>query len=519
MRQLRGVQLRNLTADSATIASTRPRSSTQDDDRLDTSWQTASKQRTAGITTPPPKHVPHSSLDLAGSSSPLGRPGLQQQNRRISFLRAGAIYHNDPVRTQRKLDRVINTQLLNSFFSLHAHDAEETLLYISEVARHTMNPSYQSFDLDNALAFTSVHLQVWIRGSTDSNDKPFHRLLDLDIWLAKLRYMGTSLTTFRFAFASNTLILRLSDGYYTLNDSQILPPTLPKQLSESATTRRQRQTYSYEILLQMTQIESVILETQFAAIKVKEKLTAASTATASALLRITRAEVRARVNRTKSLLMETQESLHSLQKTSEKLREAISDRRKMHSAAQLRLKSSKFCELDRTQRLSAAQSELESVKISLRSARQRICHDLQLIYPVTATTIRDIPLPNSDFTPSDLDKAKISASLGYTAHFVYLLGQYLAVPFRYPIQPISSVSLIRDPISIMSGSRTFPLYITANSAVDSSHRFNYGVFLLNKDIEQLVQEQHRTFLQLTDLRMTLPNLKILLDYITASIEI
>ena len=514
------MQLRNLTADSATIAFTRPRSSTQDDDTLDTSWQTASKQRQAGtMTTPPPKHVPHSSLDLAGSSSPFDRPGLQHQNRRISFLRAGAIYHNDPVHTQRKLDRVINTQLLNSFFSLHAHDAEDTLLYISEIARHTMNPIYQSFDLDNALAFTSVRLQVWLRGSTESNEKPFHRLMDLDIWLAKLRYMGTSLTTFRFAFASNTLILRLSDGYYTPNDSQILPPSLPKQLFELATTRRQRQTYSYETLLQMTQIESVILETQFAAIKVKEKAIAASTATASALLRITRAEVRARVNRTRSLLMEAQRSLQSQQMTSEKLREAISDRRKMHSTVQLRLKSSKFCDLDRTQQLAAAQSKLESVKLSLRSARQRICHDLQLIYPITATTVLDIPLPNSDFTPSDLDKPGISASLGYTAHFVYLLGQYLAVPLRYPIQPISSVSLIRDPISIMNGSRTFPLYITTSSAVDSSHRFNYGVFLLNKNIEQLVQEQHCTSLQLTDLRMTLPNLKILLDYITASIVI
>jgi hypothetical protein len=55
------------------------------------------------------------------------------------------------------------------------------------------------------------------------------------------------------------------------------------------------------------------------------------------------------------------------------------------------------------------------------------------------------------------------------------------------------------------------------------HRFDYGVFLLNKDIEQvahvkvvLIQLMNSQVLHVMDLRSTLANLKYLLLYITAT---
>lgn len=69
-----------------------------------------------------------------------------------------------------------------------------------------------------------------------------------------------------------------------------------------------------------------------------------------------------------------------------------------------------------------------------------------------AFTIRGIYLPNTEF--EDQNDEEIAAALGYTAHLVYLLSFYLGVYLRYPIQPMGSDSFIRDPISIIQGSRT-----------------------------------------------------------------
>jgi UV radiation resistance-associated gene protein len=45
-------------------------------------------------------------------------------------------------------------------------------------------------------------------------------------------------------------------------------------------------------------------------------------------------------------------------------------------------------------------------------------------------------------------------ALGWTAHLVYLLAGYLRVSLRYPVQPVGGRSIIRDPVSVMSGSRS-----------------------------------------------------------------
>jgi hypothetical protein len=60
----------------------------------------------------------------------------------------------------------------------------------------------------------------------------------------------------------------------------------------------------------------------------------------------------------------------------------------------------------------------------------------------------------------------------------------------------------------MAGSRTYPLFLK-NSI---QFRFDYGVFLLNKDLELLMSKNE---LKPLDIRQTLPNLKYLL-YVLAS---
>ncbi|KAK4050738.1 hypothetical protein OIO90_004960 [Microbotryomycetes sp. JL221] len=126
---------------------------------------------------------------------------------------------------------------------------------------------------------------------------------------------------------------------------------------------------------------------------------------------------------------------------------------------------------------------------------------LAQVSPQLLFSINKLPLPNSTYPQSFSDDV-LSSALGYTAQVVSLLSTYLAVPLNYPIKCLGSRSAVVDPISMMKGPRAFPLY---GKGVDR-YRFDYGVFLLNKDIEQLMYSQKLTVI---DLRNTLPNLKAL----------
>jgi hypothetical protein len=146
---------------------------------------------------------------------------------------------------------------------------------------------------------------------------------------------------------------------------------------------------------------------------------------------------------------------------------------------------------------------------------RRIAEDLANIYPIDPIpeqtlgfTIRGLPLPNSSSTEfGDANPTVIAAALGYAAHLVYLLSFYLSVVIPYPIVPHSSTSLIQDPVSRDLSQRTYPLY-----PVGGDYKFGYGVFLLNKDIEFLLNKQG---VRVLDIRHTLPNLKYLIYVLTA----
>ncbi|XP_019236820.1 PREDICTED: UV radiation resistance-associated gene protein isoform X2 [Nicotiana attenuata] len=99
------------------------------------------------------------------------------------------------------------------------------------------------------------------------------------------------------------------------------------------------------------------------------------------------------------------------------------------------------------------------------------------------------------------DKKEVQRSataLGYVAHVVALIASYLQVPLRYPLRLGGSRSYIRDyapsiepsssdltsSSSFSANSRPveFPLFLEGQD----STRAAYAVFLLNKDLEQLL---------------------------------
>lgn len=120
-----------------------------------------------------------------------------------------------------------------------------------------------------------------------------------------------------------------------------------------------------------------------------------------------------------------------------------------------------------------------------------------------------VPLPiplngNEPAPPLSLSSHKevtedaVATALGYAAHLVQLLAVYMGKGLVYPVTYVGSRSLIKDNISAMVGPRMsvlsschcalllmlfarFPLF---SKGVDT-YRFEYAVFLLNKDIEMV----------------------------------
>lgn len=203
----------------------------------------------------------------------------------------------------------------------------------------------------------------------------------------------------------------------------------------------------------------------------------------------------------RKLFKQTLKKRSELKASLEARKEAIGQGTRMQIHAQDDVNSALY-------KLEQCRSLLRTTTENIHGQRRRICEELLQIFPIEPTsrsllfTIIGLPLPNTSFDESDEDV--IAAALGYVARLVDMLQYYLSIPLPYPITPYGSRSIIRDQISTLADSqRTFPLFTKATVR----YRFDYAVFLLNKNIERLAESQG---LKVIDIRHTLPNLKYLL---------
>ncbi|KAJ7151566.1 UV radiation resistance protein and autophagy-related subunit 14-domain-containing protein [Mycena filopes] len=214
-----------------------------------------------------------------------------------------------------------------------------------------------------------------------------------------------------------------------------------------------------------------------------------------------------------------------LKETIEMRRQQLQERREMLALAQeLRDEDLSSVE-EKEDSVVDARAELVSLRSHFTPTRTTLISSLATIFPIELFsppdllyTILDVPLPiplsASDPAPpltlaahKDVTEEAVATALGYVAQVVQLLAAYLGKGLVYPITCIGSRSMIRDGISAMVGPRMFPLF---SKGVDT-YRFEYGVFLLNKDIELLMADRD---LRALDMRHTLPNLKNLLLTLT-----
>ncbi|GAA5897291.1 uncharacterized protein JCM6883_006645 [Sporobolomyces salmoneus] len=222
-----------------------------------------------------------------------------------------------------------------------------------------------------------------------------------------------------------------------------------------------------------------------------------------------------RIGDLKGVKEAVEDEVGDLERKLKKRKEALRLRRDRLDRARWMDEKNREALTDLNGSLDGTQRTISSLQASISSRRTYVVTLLSHLFPIEPVlpspsnpspppllfSILSLPLPNSTYPPSYSDDL-LSSALGHAAQLTLTLAAYLGVPLCYPIVWRGSRSVVKDEISMMKGPRAFPLY---GKGVDQ-YRFDYGVFLLNKNIEQLMYSQNLTVL---DLRNTLPNLKTL----------
>ena len=424
-----------------------------------------------------------------------------------------------PQERQRKLEDVAAARLVDSFFSLHVDTLEEPL-YVSEIVEKAMNPNFRLFDLSgcsrDVIRQNELTVKVWAK---NESMQEYQFLIEWKIGLTYLQYVGKTLDSFDRSLPINCVVFHLSDGIYTdfTSFSQVeLPVTLSTDPQKS-NSLRVTPTASYETLMRLSNLDDCIQDTLVAREQLMSEINEIlrenedsfaienEVGEAHESLESTKRAVEAEARVVKG----TQKKRNNLQGSIQARLDAIREGRKAMETTESRM------QVERAS-LQKCKDALRQIGEEITGQRRRICEDLIAVYPIEAIpnrslafTIRGLYLPNSE-NLEDAEADVVAAALGHAAQVVHLLSFYFSVPLPYPLQPYASKSTVSDLISIIKGneSREFPLYI--KGAV--RYRFEYGVFLLNKNIEILL---NRFGLRIMDIRQTLPNLKYLLYVATA----
>ena len=466
IRHLQGIYVRNITLH-------RPRGQTIDDAVLD-----KTPQKLEALRNP---QLPH-----AQSSSDL-RSKANRARRSSSGLAAAS-----PSLRQSSLENVIESRTADTFFTLHSSDQDEPI-YISEVVEKATNPTFRFFELSDLGPATkrlnTVIVKVWVKR------QDWVPLTQEEVNLQSLQYIGK---LEHHGFPPNCLVFHLTDGIYTIDLKADRPPR-PKS------TAAKLPTSSYSALMRLSNLDESIqdaLATQQELARQINNILASRTPNSAPQAREEVHLAHHYVSTSQKQLTISQRRLSSLKTSLSTRRAAIEAGRKAQAQSESSIQSAQ----DKLQSCRSLQTQTLD---SIRAQRRRICEELLQIYPIIPTsspllfTIRSLPLPNTIFDDPALSDP-IASALGHVSHVLHLLQFYLSVPLPYPITPFGSRSSIHDPISLLpDASRHFPLYI--KGAV--RFRLDYGVFLLNKDIEALAESQG---LKTLDIRQTLPNLCYLL---------
>lgn len=409
-----------------------------------------------------------------------------------------------PVSRLQRLDVAIGNHCVESFFALY--DVQEAI-YISEILPG-ISPTFLPFALD--CRSRSVDIVIYTR----QTERRWRRLLTQRIDLGKVVLIGTYPST----NTKNLILMQLTDDvWYTST------PLSPREESHYITPRGD--SYSLGQVLRLQSSTECINDSLHSITSLKSDL--------NALLE--EAEDRTACVRqmriAKARLIDIHREIKQIKKGNSlrqarnpRLRDAISLRRSLISSARQQISSTRGHLMAEREKQFVPVDALQLLSSEINRLQRQLTTSLTEIYPIQNTAgvnkIRGVrTAKDSDYWMHNPEE---SAALGYVAHFVFLLSYYLSIPLRYPIRPLSSHSYVIDPVSILPSTSdqhggppyslkrdcTYPLFLEKGG----SQRLQWAVFLLNKDIEQLLQGRG---LVCGDIRHSLPNLEGLIVWLVS----
>ncbi|KAG7322708.1 hypothetical protein KOW79_014054 [Hemibagrus wyckioides] len=452
----------------------------------------------------------NSAWDLALGSTPVNNPGaaasrsvhveLTSQQRRLRHLRSIAA---------RNIVNRNHSPLLDTYFTLHlcSDNRISRDFYKSEVIRDSLNPTWRSLDFAMLPDLLDTSVSCFVVRIWGGREEQYQLLIEWKVNLDGLRYTGQQIRS-RYP---NEIIFGLNDGYYAADLDQKENSERKKNSLLQVDQSSVRNSYSVFSLLRLHTAQKAIKQTQVTVQKIGKEIEEKLRTTAACTERKKEREcmqlrigvLRSEGERQRKALLRERETLQKERALLQKKEEAFSCKRQT-----LDMEQDTLTDL---QKESTAKRELflkSSAQLTFRC--RQLLSELSYIYPIDMNSQSDfmicgVKLPNSeDFQAKD--DGSVAVALGYTAHLVLMISCFLQIPLRYPIMHRGSRSSVRDTITdkLTEKEREFPLYPRGER-----FHFEYGVYLLNKNIAQL-RYQHG--LSTPDLRQTLPNLKNFLEH-------
>ncbi|KAJ3164934.1 hypothetical protein HDU88_004915 [Geranomyces variabilis] len=432
-----------------------------------------------------------------------------------------------------RYSKVLSTstsQLVSAYYTLSdipaagtAEEEEEdendmTPFYTSEIVGGSNNPPWDALDrssmtLTAPWSASRIKVHVFVK---QPHEERYRTALQRTVDLRALTFIGRDISDSNRKFPPDTIILAFDDGFY-LPGSHSEVNLLARAPLKSKSPVSSVLSYSYDsilaILAAQKEISNLNADVAGIAATADDLISRRQAASASLRecerLRYSTASLRQRIDSENRALADLKAEIERQGATAASSRAQLHERWAANDA-NLQAVQTAFAQLDdqkndtrpMRRQLGARQRELileaatiypieppplPSAQVPLKGPAQQLFH-----------TIRGIRLPNSEFTGHDDET--VASALGHTSHLICLLAFYLQIPLRYPLMPMSSRSSVVDTVSEhYAGSKHFPLYSRGVERM----RFDYGVFLLNKDVEQLMNHMH---LAVSNLRCTLPNL-------------
>ncbi|KAI5614333.1 UV radiation resistance-associatedprotein isoform X1 [Silurus asotus] len=447
----------------------------------------------------------------------IGQFGVGKWNALDALRLCYRLYIMEPPRRLRHLRSIAarnivnrnHSPLLDTYFTLHlcSENRISRDFYKSEVIRDSLNPTWRSLDFAMLPDLLDTSVSCFVVRIWGGREEQYQLLIEWMVNLDGLRYTGQQIRS----RCPNEIIFGLNDGYYAADLDQKENSEKKKNSLLQVDQSSVRNTYSVFSLLRLHTAQKAIKQTQVTVQKIGKEIEEKLRTTAACTERKKEREcmqlrisvLRSEVERQKKALLREREMLQKERVLLQKKEEAFSCK---HQTLDMETET-----LTDLQKECTAKRELflkSSAQLTFRC--RQLLSELSYIYPIDTNSQSDfvicgVKLPNSeDFQVKD--DGSVAVALGYTAHLVLMISCFLQIPLRYPIVHRGSRSSVRDTITdkLSEKEREFPLYPRGER-----FHFEYGVYLLNKNIAQL-RYQHG--LSTPDLRQTLPNLKNFLEH-------